>query len=117
MDTLGLKEENLKLRREIADLKARLGIPLTARKPIQSSNAQPSVKATTPQSTPPPTPPPPTVTSYEVQPGDSLYAISRKIFGDSSHIDRIFQANRDVLASKNSLRVGQKLKIPPAPAR
>ena len=117
LDTLGLKEENLKLRREIADLKARLGIPLTARKPIQSSNAQPSVKATTPQSTPPPTPPPPTVTSYEVQPGDSLYAISRKIFGDSSHIDRIFQANRDVLASKNSLRVGQKLKIPPAPAR
>jgi nucleoid-associated protein YgaU len=35
--------------------------------------------------------------------------------GDSSHIDLIFEANRDVMRSKNSLSVGQKLRIPPVP--
>ena len=51
--------------------------------------------------------------SYVVQPGDSLYAISKKIYGDATHIESIFSANRDTLKSKNSLKVGQKLRIPP----
>ena len=55
--------------------------------------------------------------TYVVQQGDSLYAISRKFYGDSSHIDRIFQANRQSLASKNSLQLGQKLIIPALPPR
>ena len=48
-----------------------------------------------------------------VQPGDSLYAISKKIYGDATHVESIFSANRDTLKSKNSLKVGQKLRIPP----
>ena len=50
--------------------------------------------------------------TYVVKKGDSLYAISRKLYGDSSHIERIFQANRQSLSSKNSLKLGQTLIIP-----
>ena len=50
--------------------------------------------------------------TYEVKKGDSLYGISRKFYGDSSHMDKIFQANRGSLKSKNSLKPGQKLIIP-----
>ena len=112
---LALKEENEKLRRQVADLKARLGVPLNA----QDTSETPSVHIpATPvlaapiSASPEPEPVQPSLRTYEVRAGDSLYGISRKIYGDSSHIERIFQANRDVMSSKNSLRVGQTLRIP-----
>ena len=114
LDGLTLQEENLKLKREIADLKARIGLPLSEPLPpgqIRSlrspSPAQPETTMPKPATAP---------KNYVVQKGDSLYAISRKFYGDSSHIDRIYQANRDVMRSKNSLQVGQVLKIPPLPS-
>ena len=60
-------------------------------------------------------PPPKAPRTYTVQKGDSLYAISRKFYGDSSHIDRIYQANRSIMRSKDNLQVGQTLKIPSLP--
>jgi len=123
LDSLKLKEENDRLTREIADLRARLGIPvsktsLPAVKPAAKSNKPVPVLAT-PGNIPPiqtARPPGPTqMQTYVVQSGDSLYAISRKFYGDSSRIDLIFEANRDVMRSKNSLSVGQKLRIPPVP--
>ena len=114
LDGLTLQEENLKLKREVADLKARIGLPLSEPLPpgqIRSlrspSPAQPETTMPKPATAP---------KNYVVQKGDSLYAISRKFYGDSSHIDRIYQANRDVMRSKNSLQVGQALKIPPRPS-
>ena len=109
LNGLALQEENLKLRREIADLKARIGLPLSEsfsqdkQKPASSVPVQHSVQPVAPLVQ---------AQDYTVQKGDSLYLISRKIYGDSSHADRIFQANRDTMSSKNSLRVGQTLKIP-----
>lgn len=50
--------------------------------------------------------------SYVVQPGDSLYAISLKVYGDAEHIQSIFQANRNILKSVNDLRPGQVLSLP-----
>ena len=50
--------------------------------------------------------------TYEVKPGDSLYAISMNFYGDAEHIQTIFQANRTVLQSVNDLRPGQVLVIP-----
>tara|TARA_B100000963_G_scaffold231597_1_gene202174 strand:- start:8213 stop:8971 length:759 start_codon:yes stop_codon:yes gene_type:complete len=118
LDALALKEENEKFRRQVADLKARLGVPLNA----QDTSETPSVPIpATPvlaapiSASPEPEPVQPSLRTYEVRAGDSLYGISRKIYGDSSHIERIFQANRDVMSSKNSLRVGQTLRIPPIP--
>ena len=116
LNGLTLQEENLRLQREVADLKARLGMPLSetykpkSLDPVSSGPTQVSPVPQSAASRPKPTVQP---QSYVVQKGDSLYLISRKFYGDSSHIDRIYQANRSVMKSKNSLRVGQTLRIPP----
>ena len=110
LESIELKEENDRLVREVADLRARLGSPLFPAVPLPenlSAEPQRMVKTSSPvqESSVPPT--------YVVQPGDSLYAISQKIYGDASHIDSIYLANRDILKSKNSLKVGQTLRLPP----
>ena len=123
LDSLKLKDENELLKREVADLRARLGIPISQTSlevKVPSSRTSDSVPvlatANTPLPVQPARPPgPKKVQTYVVQSGDSLYAISRKFYGDSSHIDHIFEANRDVMRSKDSLSVGQKLRIPPVP--
>ena len=109
MELIALKEENAKLKRLIDDYKARLGVPLEE---ISKTPLPVDPPANTPTQPPPG---PATVRSYVVQSGDSLYAISRKFYGDSSHIDHIFQANRDSLPNKDSLKPGQTLRIPPLP--
>ena len=123
LDSLKLKEENDRLKGELDDLRARIGIPAKqavlspaneatqTNKPapvLATAGNTPAVKAARP-------PGPTQMQTYVVQSGDSLYAISRKFYGDSSRIDLIFDANRDVMRSKNSLSVGQKLRIPPVP--
>jgi nucleoid-associated protein YgaU len=107
-----LKDENERLRREIADLQARLGSPLAPvipstlppSSPTVNSVLQPTLVIEEPKSP----------QAYVVKKGDSLYAISEKIYGDSSYVNAIYSANRDTLKSKNSLKVGQTLRLPPA---
>ena len=112
LESIDLKEENDQLRREIADLQARLGSPVA---PLASqSNKQRIVVGETADSdsvedvasTNVPQ-------TYVVQKGDSLYAISQKIYGNASYVNAIFSANRDSLKNKNSLKVGQTLRLPP----
>ena len=113
LDSLDLREKNNRLMREVADLKARLGLPLTERDirdnesplPVRNSKVQ-QIKNEPSFVTPP------LARTYVVQKGDSLYGISRKFYGDSSYIEQIFQANRNSLSSKDSLKLGQKLIIP-----
>ncbi len=112
LDSLEQQEENIRLRREIADLRARLGIPLSSSVSPVTPPASP-VLSTVRAALPTPAVPPKAQT-YVVQKGDNLYVISRKFYGDSSQIDRIFQANRNVMSSKNNLKIGQILRIPPA---
>ncbi len=50
--------------------------------------------------------------TYVVQPGDTLGRISIKFYGTSSRYMDIYNANRDQLASPNSVIVGQELVIP-----
>jgi nucleoid-associated protein YgaU len=110
LESIDLKDENERLRREIADLLARLGSPLAPvvpsalPSPIVNTISQPGLVVEEPRS--------PEV--YVVKKGDSLYAISEKVYGDSSHVNAIYSANRDTLKSKNSLKVGQTLRLPPA---
>ena len=110
LESIDLKDENERLRREIADLLARLGSPLAPvvpsalPSPIVNTISQPGLVVEEPRS--------PQV--YVVKKGDSLYAISEKVYGDSSHVNAIYSANRDTLKSKNSLKVGQTLRLPPA---
>ena len=117
LDSLTLKEENDLLKRQIADLQARIGLPLeiknSAVSKLQKPQAvmpSPSIRLAVPDQSA-------RARTYIVQQGDSLYAISRKLYGDSSHIDLIFQANRQSLPSKDSLKLGQTLTIPAIPLR
>lgn len=55
--------------------------------------------------------------TYVVQPGDNLAEIAQKMYGPQigkkqSSIDKIFNANKKILPSRNSLQVGQTLIIP-----
>lgn len=50
--------------------------------------------------------------TYTVQSGDTLGSISRKVYGTSARYMEIYNANRDVLSSPNSVTVGQELRIP-----
>ncbi len=53
--------------------------------------------------------------SYSVQPGDTLWSIAQRQYGDGSMSQAIFEANRDKLASPDLLQPGVELTIPPPP--
>ncbi|MEO0482735.1 MAG: LysM peptidoglycan-binding domain-containing protein [Planctomycetota bacterium] len=53
---------------------------------------------------------------YVVRRGDTLSAIASRIYGSSAAAERIYEANRDQLASPDDVRVGQTLRLPPKPA-
>lgn len=50
--------------------------------------------------------------TYVVQAGDTLSTISRKVYGTKNKWREIFSANRDRMATPESLKPGQTLKIP-----
>jgi LysM repeat protein len=53
------------------------------------------------------------VIEYVVQPGDSLSKIAQNFYGSSRYTDFVYESNRDVLRSKDAIRVGQTLRLPP----
>ena len=58
---------------------------------------------------------------YVVEDGDNLGSIAKKVYGLEEgnrvvNINRIFEANKELLKSKHEVFVGQKLVIPPLPA-
>jgi len=58
-----------------------------------------------------------TVTSYKVQPGDTLIKVSQKCYGTPRYYHLIVNANRGRIGRNNQIRVGQTLVIPPKPQR
>jgi len=50
--------------------------------------------------------------THVVQKGDTLQSLAFKYYGTRSAWDKIYQANRDVLPSKDQLRIGQQLNLP-----
>ena len=50
--------------------------------------------------------------TYVVQAGDSLSAISEKIYGDAKHWTTIFEHNKDKISDPNVIHAGQELIIP-----
>jgi nucleoid-associated protein YgaU len=56
-------------------------------------------------------------TEYRVQTGDSLYKIAVHLFNNGQWADKIYELNRTAIgADPAKLKVGQVLKLPPAPA-
>jgi len=49
---------------------------------------------------------------YIVHKGDMLSTISQKYYGTVKKVDKIYEANRNVIKDKNSLKPGMKLVIP-----
>jgi nucleoid-associated protein YgaU len=49
---------------------------------------------------------------WTVKPGDSLSKIAKKTYDDGNKYMKIFEANKDLLKDPDSLKPGQKLKIP-----
>jgi len=49
---------------------------------------------------------------YRVQPGDSLYVISRRVLSSPDRWKEIYELNRDKMSSPNDLSVGQVILVP-----
>jgi nucleoid-associated protein YgaU len=50
--------------------------------------------------------------SYTVVDGDSLWVISKEVYGRGALWEKIFEANRDLLDGPDDIAVGMKLRIP-----
>lgn len=62
----------------------------------------------------------PTERTYVVADGENLASVAKKVYGPEEgnrivNVQRIFEANKDVLKSIHEVRAGQKLVIPPLP--
>jgi len=65
-----------------------------------------------------PAPDKPVATSkqYTVQPGESLYKISMKLWGDSHHVDALYELNKSTIGDNPAkLKVGTLLNLPSPP--
>ena len=62
---------------------------------------------------PKPEPARPPVQTYVVQTHDTLSSIAGKVYNDTGKWKKIYEANRGVLPSSQSMRPGQTLIIPP----
>ena len=51
-------------------------------------------------------------TTYTVQAGDTLSAISKRLLGDAGDYMQIFNLNKDQLSDPDKIKPGQVLKIP-----
>jgi nucleoid-associated protein YgaU len=49
---------------------------------------------------------------HVVQHGDTLSSISKKYYGNTRNIEKLYEANRSIIKNKNNLKVGTKLTIP-----
>lgn len=79
--------------------------------PIAAAGPPPDLPADTAPAPARPRPAPPAIV-HVVQPGDTLSGIALQYLGSLARYPEIYEANRDVLASPDALRLGQRLRIP-----
>ncbi len=119
-----LLQENAALRTRVGELEKVANTAAGARPAMVDSAAMPASV--------PPTPAPTTIMAdvpvttfaepvpaepararvYVVQKGETLFALALRYYGTRAAWDRIYQANRSGLPSKDQLKVGQQLVIP-----
>lgn len=112
-----LERENQRLRGEVADLRQQVrelrdstaSAPATTPSATRPSGPAPDRPAVSPGSTPRPTQ---EVRTYIVRRGDTLTRIASQMYEDSTQWRRIYDANRGILQTPESLREGQELVIP-----
>lgn len=79
---------------------------------VTASSTTARVSSTTARPDIPPAPPLGPGRTYRVTSGDSLAYIALLYYGDTSQYTRIFEANKDTLASASKIQIGQRLVIP-----
>jgi tetratricopeptide (TPR) repeat protein len=130
-DKAALLQENAMLRSRVAELEKATTVAATAvaepptgtvaLAPVPASVATPgpvpaptvvmAAAPVTPFAEPSPAEPS-RVHTYLVQKGDTLQSLALRYYGTRSAWEKIYQANRSGLPSKNQLKVGQQLVIP-----
>ena len=100
-----LTEVLKQMREENARLKAQLAQTRLSHAPAKEAMKNTVVSATTPSEAS-------RERTYVVQYDDSLSKISLKMYGSAVKWKLIYEANRDILPSANSLKIGMKLRIP-----
>lgn len=78
--------------------------------PVPTQSAPPPPPPAAPP--PPPAPAPVNVRRYTVVPGDTLWGISSRFYGNGSLYMKIYNANRDKISNPNLIYPGQVLVIP-----
>ena len=100
-----LTEVLKQMREENARLKAQLAQTRLSYAPAKEAIKNTVISATTPSEAS-------RERTYVVQYDDSLSKISLKMYGSAVKWKLIYEANRDILPSANSLKIGMKLRIP-----
>lgn len=60
-----------------------------------------------------PAPPAPTQQTYTMKPGDTLYTLARRFYGDGKLWTKIHEANKDKIRDVYDIPIGTVLTIPP----
>jgi len=121
-----LLQENAQLRTQIAELEKAVSAvksasvaPLTAKESpvegdmtLQPASAPPTIMAAAPITAPAETTEPSRARVHVVQKGDTLYSLALRYYGTRSAWEKIYQANRSGLPSRDQLKLGQQLVIP-----
>ena len=101
-----LTKENKSLRAQVRKFAPPGTLPPEIVEPASATNAL------KPPAPPQPVAAQPAVRTYIVQPGDTLAAIAYREYKDRGKAKKIYEANRDTLASPQSIKAGQTLVIP-----
>ena len=113
LEAMQLRERNQALERQLVSLQARLARhePNVEESPDTGNNPNPGSLGEAPEDL---TVVSPKQEEYLVKERDTLSSISFLMYGSSAplYIDAIYEANRQTMLNKNSLRVGQRLALP-----
>jgi LysM repeat protein len=98
-----LKNENLTLRKEVEDQRARLHGATTEKAPADGHDGKTPSASKKPAGAP---------RTYVVRDGDTLASISRRFYKSSGRWKKIRDANRSIVDDPGKLKAGQTLTIP-----
>lgn len=84
-----------------------LAAPLTSPEPVAAAKPPEPAGAASPE------PVSASTRTYVVQPGDSLFRIAERVYGDPMQWKRVRDANKDRIDPEGRLRAGQVLVVPP----
>jgi LysM repeat protein len=99
-----LKNENLSLRKELEEKAAQSRLAAANEKTARGAHPEKTGSAAKSEK--------PSAKSHVVESGDTLFSLSRKYYGSTSHVKEIKRANSKKLDSSGKLKVGQTITLP-----